>query len=116
VDEAETILWRIERLQAAIDALTGGNVTAFGAMLGYKDGAFVRQMLSGTRAISEKTVRKIEAQRGMARWFSEDRADPAAGELSAQIRAEIAARDVPEQVLRTILAMLQGFPLRQKAA
>ncbi|WP_325346117.1 S24 family peptidase [Xylophilus sp.] len=39
-------------------------------MLGHRDGAFVRQMLSGHRAVSDKTVRQIEALRGMQDWFA----------------------------------------------
>ena len=108
-------LWRIDRLQAAIDRLTGGNHTAFGVLLGYRDGAFVRQMLSGKRAISEKTVRKIESRSGMKGWFKPG-ADRSAGMLASHIADEINAREVPEQVLQTILEMLRGFPVRQKAA
>ncbi len=60
---------RVKRLQDAIDHLDNGNVTAFGKRLGYKDGAFIRQMLSGTRNVTEKTVRAIEAIPGMGFWF-----------------------------------------------
>ncbi|WP_257834982.1 S24 family peptidase [Burkholderia glumae] len=60
---------RVKRLQDAIDHLDNGNVTAFGKRLGYKDGAFIRQMLTGTRNVSEKTVRAIEAIPGMGYWF-----------------------------------------------
>jgi hypothetical protein len=115
MDEAELILWRIDRLQAAIDRLTEGNVSAFGVMLGYRDGAFIRQMLSGKRAISEKTIWKIESHKGMAGWFRPG-ANNAAGALASQIADEITSREVPEPILRTILEMLRGFPVKQKAA
>lgn len=62
--------YRRQRLQAAVNRLTGGNVTAFGRLVGYQDGAFVRQMISGDRAVSEKTVRAIEELRGMDGWFA----------------------------------------------
>lgn len=62
--------FRRGRLSDAIDFASGGDRSAFGRKLGYKDGAFVRQMLSGTRAISEKTVRAIEALPGMNGWFA----------------------------------------------
>lgn len=45
-------------------------MTALGRLLGYRDGAFVRQMLSGNRAVSDKTVRAIEALHGMEGWFA----------------------------------------------
>lgn len=66
--------FRLERLQAAIDHRQfGGNVTAFGRALGYRDGAFVRQMVKGERPVSEKTVHAIEALPGMKDWFRLDR-------------------------------------------
>lgn len=111
VDEADLVLWRIERLQAAIAHLSEGNRTQFAKRFGYRDGAFVRQMLSGKRAISDKFIRKIEAQRGMAGWFD---AAPQIGPLEAQIRAELSNRDVPEHVLTSVLQMLRGFPERAR--
>lgn len=53
-------------------------MSAFGRLLGYRDGAFVRQMLSGNRAVSDKTVRAVEALRGMEGWFGVPSAAPAA--------------------------------------
>jgi SOS-response transcriptional repressor LexA len=70
MNELEIAQVRIEALKAAIDKLCDGNRTAFGRRLGYKDGAFVRQMLSGDRPITEKTIRTIEAIPGMRGWFS----------------------------------------------
>ena len=69
MDEAQIQAWRIERLRAAIDKLTEGNITAFGKRLGYRDGAYIGQMLRGDRPISEKTIRAVEALPGLARWF-----------------------------------------------
>lgn len=70
MDEIALQLHRRKRLEQAIASLAAGNVTAFGRLLGYRDGAFVRQMLAGTRAVSDKTVRAIEAHYGMGGWFS----------------------------------------------
>lgn len=70
MNEQEIQEWRIQRLKAAVERVSEGNVTAFGKRLGYKDGAFVRQMLSGNRPVSEKTIRAIEDLPNMARWFS----------------------------------------------
>ncbi|WP_255437812.1 S24 family peptidase [Comamonas flocculans] len=58
------------RLADAVNKLAEGNVASFGRLLGYRGGAFVRQMLLGRRAISDKTVRRIESLRGMRGWFS----------------------------------------------
>jgi len=62
---------RRELLSKAIDRLTQGDKSAYGRRLGFKDGAFIRQMLSGSRAISEKTIRLIESMPSMAGWFTQ---------------------------------------------
>jgi len=68
---------RRELLVKAIDRLTQGDRSAFGRRLGFKDGAFIRQMLSGSRVVSDKTVRLIEGIPGMQGWFSQsDGAQP----------------------------------------
>lgn len=69
---------RAKLLQAAIDRATDGNVSAFGRRLGYKDGAFVRQMLNGSRPVTEKTIRQIEAIPGLKGWFNSTMAAPVA--------------------------------------
>ncbi|AVS75946.1 S24 family peptidase [Paracidovorax cattleyae] len=76
MDETALQLYRRQRLDEAIAHLTAGNVTAFGRLLGYRDGAFVRQMLSGSRAVSDKTVRAIETLRGMRAWFQSEGGPP----------------------------------------
>ena len=68
-------------------------MTAFGRLLGYRDGAFVRQMLSGNRAVSDKTVRAIESLRGMQGWFAGPASAasvPHVAELAAQYEAQVA--------------------------
>lgn len=92
MDETVLQLHRRHRLELAATRLTGGNVTALGRLLGYRDGAFVRQMLSGNRAVSDKTVRAIEALRGMQGWF----AGPAsAAPVPALVAEPVARYDVP---------------------
>lgn len=61
---------RRARLKAAVERMTGGNVAAFGRLVGYRDGAFVRQMISGARVVSEKTVHSVEELAGMQGWFA----------------------------------------------
>ncbi|WP_233564567.1 S24 family peptidase [Achromobacter sp. K91] len=69
MNEIELNEFRIARLSAAVDHVSKGNKTDFGRRLGYKDGAFVRQMLSGIRPVTEKTIWAIEAMPGMKGWF-----------------------------------------------
>src|SRR3546814_21146417 len=72
MDDSYLSTFRTERLQEAIVRVSSGNKTAFGRKLGFKDGAFIRQMLNGDRAITEKTVRAIESIQGMKGWFTPD--------------------------------------------
>lgn len=60
---------RVERLAAMVER-EGGKAPA-GRKLGYKDGAFVGQMLRGERPITEKTVLAVHALSGYAGWFNE---------------------------------------------
>ncbi|WP_313075809.1 S24 family peptidase [Melaminivora sp.] len=46
----------------------GGNAP-LGRRLGYKDGAFVGQMLRGERPITEKTIEVAEGLQGYSGWF-----------------------------------------------
>lgn len=71
--------FRLKRLAAALEQKFEGNRSEFGRALGYRDGAFIRQMLAGTRPVTEKTVQSIEALPGMAGWF-----DPPPGAQAAQ--------------------------------
>jgi len=71
MNEALIAEQRRELLSKAIDHLTQGDRTAFGRRLGFKDGAFIRQMLSGSRSVSEKTIRLIESLPGMHGWFTQ---------------------------------------------
>lgn len=68
-DQANT---RQARLQAFIDAFFAGNKSAAGRALGYRDGAFLGQMLQGARPITEKTVAQIHALQGAQNWFVTD--------------------------------------------
>ena len=46
-----------------------GGRASLGRALGYKDGAFVRQMIEGEKPITEKTIAKVEHLPGCAGWF-----------------------------------------------
>jgi len=71
MNELELQRYRAARMEAAIEKFSAGNKSEFGRRLGYKDGAFIRQMLSGDRPIREKTISAIEALPGMRGWFSD---------------------------------------------
>lgn len=68
MDEEQLQAWRRTRLEALANKL--GGKAQLGRKLGYVDGAFVGQMISGVRPITEKTVRAAEALQGCRGWFS----------------------------------------------
>lgn len=61
--------WRKKRLSDL--ALHVGGKAALGRLLGYKDGAFVRQMIAGERPITEKTIRAVHEKPGLSGWFAQ---------------------------------------------
>ncbi|MCZ2498154.1 S24 family peptidase [Xylophilus sp. Kf1] len=63
----ETQNHRRERL-AELAKEMGGNAN-LGRALGYRDGAFIGQMLSGLKRITESTVMAIERLPGRRQWF-----------------------------------------------
>lgn len=68
MNESEIQVKRIERLAAMVER-EGGKAAA-GRKLGYRDGAFVGQMLRGERPITEKTVLAVHGLSGYAGWFA----------------------------------------------
>lgn len=67
MDEKAIQAWRAKRLEAMVDR--EGGKAATGRKLGYRDGAFVGQMLRGERPITEKTVMFVHSLPGYAGWF-----------------------------------------------
>jgi phage repressor protein C with HTH and peptisase S24 domain len=67
MDEKKIQAWRISRL-AEMAANEGGKA-ALGRKLGYRDGAFVGQMLRGERPVTEKTVLAAQKIPGYSTWF-----------------------------------------------
>ena len=61
--------WRKKRLSELADHV--GGRAELGRQLGYKDGAFIRQMIAGERPITEKTIRAVHEKPGLAGWFSQ---------------------------------------------
>lgn len=65
----DLMAWRRGRLRELIEQRFGGNVNACGKAFGYHDGAAVRQMLGGTRPITEKSITKWSALPEVGGWF-----------------------------------------------
>lgn len=62
--------WRRERMQALAEKF--GSNTALGRALGYRDGAFVGQMIGGHRPITEKTVAAVNELPSYTGWFDNE--------------------------------------------
>jgi hypothetical protein len=69
---AGTQEWRQQRLKALADKY-GGNAE-LGRAMGYRDGAYVGQMIGGLRPISEKTIDRAHNLPGCGGWFTQGRA------------------------------------------
>lgn len=100
--------YRRRRLGDLITLKYGGELSVFGRAIGYKDGAFVGQMLRGDRPISEKTVAKVQALPGALDWFSKptsdgDTAPPSMARTSLRL-----VKDAPEGDTR-VEPYLPGF-------
>lgn len=67
--EREIQTYRIARLAAMVER-EGGKARA-GRKLGYRDGAFIGQMLRGERPITEKTVMAVHALSGYSGWMDQ---------------------------------------------
>lgn len=115
MDDAELLLWRIERLQAAIDHLDEGNLNAFGKRMGWADGSYVGQMLRGTRAISEKFIRRFEYATQLDGWFDPE-LQQQGDDLEHKVRTELMSREIPEHVLQTLLDLVRNCPPKKRVA
>jgi len=60
--------YRVERLEALVQK--EGGKAALGRKLGYRDGAFIGQMLRGERPISEKTIQLVDNLPDRKGWFN----------------------------------------------
>lgn len=113
MDEGELVLWRVERLRAAIQKLDEGNLNAFGRRMGYADGSYIGQMIRGTRAISEKFVRKFEDDNRLPGWF-DPRIDHEGPEY--QLLTELVSRQIPAAVINGLLDIVRQYPPKNKVA
>lgn len=74
--------WRRKRLSELAD-YKGGRA-ALGRFLGYKDGAYIRQMIDGERPITEKTIQAIHEKPGLAGWFDKPSSNVAPAAIGAR--------------------------------
>ncbi len=86
-----TQLWRRKRLSDL--AIKFGGRAELGRAIGYKDGAYIRQMIDGERAISEKTIAKLENLRGYEGWFASEKIAGTKTVLTEQLPAIAGAID-----------------------
>lgn len=102
--------YRRARLAALVKHQDFGGKASLGRALGYKDGAYVRQMIQGERPITEKLVDQIETMLGgrFSGWFQRQ-----PDELS-ELALDLAKRfdqHVPEAIRRSthtlILAQIE---------
>lgn len=70
MSESSDKKWRQKRL-TDLAREKGGNAS-LGRLLGFNDGAYIGQMISGHRPITEKLIEKVHALHGMSGWFDRD--------------------------------------------
>lgn len=70
MDLPELLEYRKQRLQALVELRYEDNKAALGHAMGFKDGAYISQMLNGRRPITEKAIEKFELLPGAANWFA----------------------------------------------
>lgn len=70
MDFSELLDYRKKRVQELVDLKYGGSKAALGRAMGFRDGAYIGQMISGLRSINEKTIRQLEALPGVSDWFT----------------------------------------------
>lgn len=113
-----------QRLQEAVDAAGGGSADAFGRLLGYMNGGYVREALTGKKPVREALVERVHRVKGMEGWFAACLPEPAPSALSGpQLTADEAKllrafRDLPPKRAAGRLADLiaEAEEFRQYAA
>lgn len=118
MNKEELRAWRVVRLRDAIAKVTDGNVTAFGKRLGLKDGAYIRQLLAGTRGMTENIVYAIEQLPGMKGWFDHSDAaqtgapGPAGNRPPTSATQGVRAHD--EDIIRRAVILLEQLLMTWK--
>lgn len=107
---------RIKRLKMASERVGGD--AELGRMLGYKDGAFVGQMLRGDKPITEKTVKKLMEHRKISDLFAWNASAGfgTAENEPVQVPQPAPMGDMTERRLVRFLAVLYQLPEDRRMA
>lgn len=97
---------RIKRLKMASERVGGD--AQLGRLMGYRDGAFVGQMLRGSKPITEKTIQKLLTIRKVADLFSFNAVTGFQTAENEMIPQPI--KDETEKKLTRFLAVLYQLP------
>lgn len=84
--------WRRERLQDLVSEV--GGKASCGRMLGFRDGAYIGQMLGGIRPVTEKFIDRVHELPGRSRWFAHK--SDAAPKIAAERVVELTAATCTE--------------------
>ena len=109
---------RIARLQVGVTRV--GGKAALGRALGYKDGAFVGQMLRGERPITEKTMQAASAVRALQDLFSWTPSDAGAAPAKTHAVAialedwRLQASSRSQQVIDNLILLAKKNQLRDE--
>ncbi len=57
------------RLQAAVDQFADGSADAFGRLIGYANGGYIREVLSGKKPVREALIDRCAAVPALSGWF-----------------------------------------------
>ena len=58
------------RLIEAVDKAAGGNADAFGRLLGYTNGGYIREIIRSVKPVRESLIDRVHALDGYAGWFN----------------------------------------------
>lgn len=121
VVQAPDQVFRRRRLRELAEHPDFGGRAALGRALGYKDGAYVRQMIDGERTISEKTIVAVHELRGgkFRGWFDAAPAAPTASVVQAREPAppgDFSGRAPPSASEWSVLEDLRVLPQRERDA
>jgi hypothetical protein len=108
MNESDLNAYRAKRLADLLRERFDGNKVALGKALGYSSGAFVRQMIDGERAVTEKTVLKIHALHGCKGWMDLPAAQTTTTSVAAE-RARNAYDPLPFRLTRSITELMEGL-------
>lgn len=79
------------RLEEAVTHFDAGSADAFGRRIGYTNGGYIRQVLTGKRPVREALIDRVHAVDAMRGWFDAALASEPVDEADAQEAALLSA-------------------------